>query len=784
MSQRSSSRVTRSQSAQGEPLVPPVDNPDRPSVSRSDNATSLSALREQVLQMTTEATDAIHAQVSIPGSYADPDETIQAEPTIIVGEGNPNESTVTAADIVGGRSIPRTTVESVSDPEESRLSEDIGRTTDTTEPVVTQETVQTTGPEHFWNARASISPGRIISVRRRAQMDPTAGIEDQIDPVPPYAPNPLEIPAGRYGPTNIPREERHLYSAHPLTGIRTRSQASNAIEAPIPQRPIQVPEQIEAPPQIRIEQRPANPTPPRPHSASPAPEEVPVERDEDEYERLLNGPIEDIQRAAARDPTLGFFFRVLDDIKDQLLEGITAQIQVQENRQDTGVQTLNTTLQQMTNSISKLEASTGNIRQQVESAAQNAWTAANSSQLGVNEQIKTQNAIDKLSQQMDTIVVAMGAMGKQVSAALNKQEEAIKKLKADTETLQETLQVVEERVSNIDIMDQDHQWEPEAESSRAQVPKRPQGLFPGDNPPGPPSGPPSRGNTPPPRNPRPHRKEEKTKDEIPKGARAKKPEAFNGKRGQEAEIFLMKMEIYFNDYGTAFNNNRKMATFLTNMGEGEAAKWAKPLLRKILDEEPHEYLANWNALKNAFLLAFSDPMKKERAIQNIHKLQQTGSAQHYVTAFRTLMQELDWDEHAFIDVFKKGLKNNVQQELLKATITQDTSTFSLEKWMEVSIRIDNLLFTGRSLRDNSSSGNQDKKFQPRTTQAKAGIVPSEVIQKRREEGRCIKCGRRGHRMRECKFKEWQQEPQAVKGKEAKIEEVKEEEKSSDSESEN
>ncbi|QRW01198.1 Retrotransposon gag protein [Ceratobasidium sp. AG-Ba] len=696
--------------------------------------------------MTTEATEAVHARVSIPGSYADPDETIQAEPTIITPRGY--------------RTNP-----------------------DTTEPVATQvETAQTTGPEHFWNARASISPGGIISIRRRVPTDPTAGIEDQIDPVPPYAPNPLELPTGRYGPTNIPREERHLYSAHPLTGVRTRSQASNAIEAPIPQRPIQVTEQIEAPPQIRIEERPANPTPTRPHSSSPAPEEVPPEGDE--YERLLNGPIEDIRRAAARDPTLGFFFRVLDDIKDQLLEGITAQIQVQENRQDTGVQTLNTTLQQMTNSISKLEASTGNIRQQVESAAQNAWTAANSSQLGVNEQIKTQNAIDKLSQQMDTIVVAMGAMGKQVSAALNKQEEAIKKLKADTETLQETLQVVEERISNTDIMDQHHQWEPEAESSRAQVPKRPQGLFPGDNPPGPPSGPPSRGNTPPLRTPKPPNKEGSTKDEIPKGARAKKPEAFNGKRGQEAEIFLMKMEIYFNDYGTAFDNNRKMATFLTNMGEGEAAKWAKPLLRKILDEESHEYLANWNALKNAFLLAFSDPMKKERAIQNIHKLQQTGSAQHYVTAFRTLMQELDWDEHAFIDVFKKGLKNNVQQELLKATITQDTSTFSLEKWMEVSIRIDDLLFTGRSLRDNGPSGNQDRKFQPRTTKAKAGIVPSEVIQKRREEGRCIKCGRMGHRMKDCKFKEWQQETQAVKGKEAKIEEVKEEEKSSDSESEN
>ncbi|QRV77030.1 hypothetical protein RhiJN_05045 [Ceratobasidium sp. AG-Ba] len=109
----------QSQLAQGEPLVPPVDNPDWLLVARSDNATSLSALRKQVLQMTMEATDAIHACVCIPGSYADPDETIQAEPTIIVGEGNPNKSTATAANIVGGRSVPRTTVELVLDPEES-----------------------------------------------------------------------------------------------------------------------------------------------------------------------------------------------------------------------------------------------------------------------------------------------------------------------------------------------------------------------------------------------------------------------------------------------------------------------------------------------------------------------------------------------------------------------------------------------------------------------------------------------------------------------------------------
>ncbi|QRV74612.1 Retrotransposon gag protein [Ceratobasidium sp. AG-Ba] len=320
----------------------------------------------------------------------------------------------------------------------------------------------------------------------------------------------------------------------------------------------------------------------------------------------------------------------------------------------------------------------------------------------------------------------MGTMGKEILTAINKQEGALNDLRTDTESLQETLQAVEERVSSTDIMEKDHQWEPAAESSRNDTSKRRRGLFPGDKPP---SDPPSREGTPLPRTPKkPKKAESSTKEDIPKGARAKKPEAFNGKRGQEAKIFLMKMEIYYKDYGTAFDNERKMATFLTNMGEGEASKWAKPLLRKILEEEEHNYLVNWNSLKKAFLLAFSDPMKKEKAIQNINKLVQNGSAQVYVTNFRTLMQELDWDEHALIDTFKKGLKNNVQQELLKATITQDVSDFSLEKWMEVAIRVDDLLFQGRSLGNQSTpQSNGYQGTRRNQTQGKAGKVSPETI---------------------------------------------------------
>ncbi|QRV88421.1 Retrotransposon gag protein [Ceratobasidium sp. AG-Ba] len=746
--------------------------------------TSLTELREQVLQMTTEATEAINTRVSIPGSYEDPDATIQAEPTIIVGEGaNPNESTATEADIIQGRSVPRPTVEPVTDSDDARLSEDMGHTPEPTEPAPTAVAVVEAPPsiepaeaesdDRFWNARISIPAGGMTepTIRRRVPLDPNAGIEDVNDPVPPYAPPPLQIGMGRYGPTNIPREERHLYQAHPLprnpTPPRSPSSSSSSSSS-------------------SSTDESEDQAPPRETEGDNARGEQ--DWNDDDYERLINGPIEDLRRAAAREPALGFFFRVIDDIKDQILEGITLQLRSQETRQDTEAKTLNTTLQQMTNSIAKIEAESSNSRQQAASAAQNAWTAANSSQLTINELVKIETSIGNLSKQMNDIVVAMGAMGKEVAKDLNEQKDAIQRLKEDTEVLQETLQVIEERTSTTDIMNRDHQWEPEAESSQVPKPKRQGGLFPGDNPPGPPSEPPSRGHTPHPRTPKKPKQTENVPDDIPKGARAEKPEAFSGKRGQEAEIFLMKMEIYFNDYGTAFNDSRKMATFLTNMGEGEASKWAKPLLRKILDKEQHEYLTDWISLKNAFLLAFSDPMKKERAIQNIHKLQQNGSAQSYVTAFRTLMQELDWDEHAFIDVFKKGLKHNVQQELLKATITQDTSTFSLEKWMEVAIRIDDLLFTGRSLNSNpnSNQGNRDNRSQPRTTQAKVGTVPPEILRERRNNGQCLKCGRKGHMIRDCRSKEWYpgKKDEPVKGKEAKTEEVKDDKESSDSESKN
>jgi hypothetical protein len=254
---------------------------------------------------------------------------------------------------------------------------------------------------------------------------------------------------------------------------------------------------------------------------------------------------------------------------------------------------------------------------------------------------------------------------------------------------------------------------------------------------------------------------------IPKEVRVKKAEPFSGKKGREAETFIMRMEVYFDDYeeGT-FPDNRKITATLINMSPGEGANWADPILRCMTARTPHAYTTNWNTFKEAFLLNFSDPIKKEKAIRELGSLTQTKSAQSYASQFRILSQEVSWDRTAMIDKFKEGLKPQVKMELMKVTmmITPDVvSGWTLENWIELAIRTDDMLFSSQKSNPKantpstssyrpSGSTSTSKPATSRPTQDKAKTqnvkVPDEEKQRRRKEGLCIKCGKPNHNMSE------------------------------------
>ncbi|EUC56014.1 retrotransposon gag protein, partial [Rhizoctonia solani AG-3 Rhs1AP] len=183
-------------------------------------------------------------------------------------------------------------------------------------------------------------------------------------------------------------------------------------------------------------------------------------------------------------------------------------------------------------------------------------------------------------------------------------------------------------------------------------------------------------------------------DEIPKGAKIKQPDPYDGKRGIEAESFIMKMELYFGEWPTAFPEDRKIKTTLNNMKD-TAGKWAKPLMQKLLADQEHPYLTSWIAFKEGFFVNFGDPLKRERAIQNITNLKQLGSVQTYAMEFRNIKEELDWDEKPLIDTFIAGLKDNIKAEIMRIKITNDqVDNYSPEKIIELAIRTGDMLRAG------------------------------------------------------------------------------------------
>ncbi|KAF8761153.1 hypothetical protein RHS01_00322 [Rhizoctonia solani] len=117
----------------------------------------------------------------------------------------------------------------------------------------------------------------------------------------------------------------------------------------------------------------------------------------------------------------------------------------------------------------------------------------------------------------------------------------------------------------------------------------------------------------------------------------------------------------------------------------KAADWALPIIGTIIKGEGNPP-TTIQALTAKFKEAFADPNAKRAAARKIAALTQTTTTAEYVTKFRNLMAELDWNEEAYIAQFTRGLHWKVK-ELLS---TKDSVPDELEAIFAASIKIDNI----------------------------------------------------------------------------------------------
>ncbi|QRW21211.1 Retrotransposon-derived protein PEG10 [Rhizoctonia solani] len=228
------------------------------------------------------------------------------------------------------------------------------------------------------------------------------------------------------------------------------------------------------------------------------------------------------------------------------------------------------------------------------------------------------------------------------------------------------------------------------------------------------------------------------------------PDPYKGDiRGRKATQWLDQMLLWAALHREQFDEEEQMVVWILYHMTDKAADWALPIIGTIIKgkgQPPTTILA----LTAKFKEAFADPDAKRAAARKIAALVQTTTTSEYVTEFRNLIAELDWNKEAYIAQFTRGLHWKVK-ELLS---TKDNIPNELEAIFAASIKIDNTRWENEE--------NQPKKAPAKspvtttsttTTRVRLSEDPNYVTPEerdcRRASGLCVKCGQKGHGIKQC-----------------------------------
>ena len=231
------------------------------------------------------------------------------------------------------------------------------------------------------------------------------------------------------------------------------------------------------------------------------------------------------------------------------------------------------------------------------------------------------------------------------------------------------------------------------------------------------------------------------------------PSKFNGDK-KTARQFVAQCTLYFEVMGAQFPTPRSKIVFLVSLLEGQAAKWALPLL-----ERSDLVMTDLTQFHTAFFSMFGEQNPRRKAEDTLRSLRQQGSVADYVTAFRMHCAESEWNDVALTSQFYWGLSEAVKDQLLRL---DEPST--LEDLIKLTLRIDDRLALRRAQRPHgqagaggANSGTSGRLGHPKPTLDQGSrrtwkpLTDSEKAE-RRAKGLCMYCGANDHLIAQCPTK--------------------------------
>ncbi|KAF8696468.1 hypothetical protein RHS03_07867, partial [Rhizoctonia solani] len=240
---------------------------------------------------------------------------------------------------------------------------------------------------------------------------------------------------------------------------------------------------------------------------------------------------------------------------------------------------------------------------------------------------------------------------------------------------------------------------------------------------------------------------------APSTVKVDHPDAFKGKIGSEAKQWLTRMLAWVRLNQRQFLSDLEVLSFLLmNMTEAAGA-WAHPHLDQLGSHRA--LIQTVDEFKVEFLAAFGDPDATRAAERKITSLTQTGTCAEYITKFRTLQMELDWNNAALRGQFARGLHWELQDAALIIDNALRKEQASHPQQGNKSGK------TSSTPNRGASTGQQATKTGPLSSNP--NYVLEEERNRRRTEGLCVKCGKPGHKFAECRTG-WKATPKEEKGK--------------------
>ncbi|KAG7422867.1 Retrotransposon-like protein 1 [Fusarium oxysporum f. sp. raphani] len=201
--------------------------------------------------------------------------------------------------------------------------------------------------------------------------------------------------------------------------------------------------------------------------------------------------------------------------------------------------------------------------------------------------------------------------------------------------------------------------------------------------------------------------------DIGEALKPPKPEPFTGKAA-DVIPFLTRMKAHFRLFPNRLDTATKKVLYTSPLIQGDAKDWWEPIMRDFLEnEEPTQeqdtqnIFADWDNFEQALKDNFGVVNEERQAAAELLALKQHKSCAAYSAKFRQLASKTEWDDEALMEIYYRGLKEEVKDELYLADRPDDLTTY-----ITMAIKIDERQYERRREKANHKRGNDFNPYYP------------------------------------------------------------------------